>query len=296
MKLADDIKSLVALTLISKHKAAAIDRVLAYSALEPEPGYNRAVKPEDWPRNGSMSIRVSDSNTHISNVLSGEKVGIVGKNKMEVSSFLEELYRLRSSKPESTIFIDGINTDHLNIQLARSALAHIPSAPFLFQGSVRLNLDPGDEYDDTQLTEVLEKVKLKQLLEARLKTETRGLLYTSLASDGVSLSAVERQLLYLARAILRGNKIIVYEEANARKYEDHKTKEILEHAITDFLNNQIVLVFARCPNSVFALDKVLVLENGRVVESGVPSALREAPNSRFSKLLEHYTFNISVNL
>ena len=290
MKVADAVKSPVAWVSLFKHQMAAAGRVLAYSSMEPEPGYDRGQHPDDWPRLGALSLIGPDCQPKFTcNVLAGTKVGIVGQSKTEGSFLLEEFCRMKRAKLK--ILIDGLSIDHLNIQSARTAVALIPSSPFLFGGSLRLNLDPGDEYDDGQLWHVLEKVQLKSLLEARALRKAQELLYTSVATDGLNLNAPERQLLYLARVLLRQSKIVLYQEAAVSSYEEHTAKELVERVIMDTLRDRTVLYFVRRVDTVLDHDTVLVVDDGQIVENGAPCTLRQTENSRFAHLLEQYRFS-----
>ncbi|XP_036324783.1 probable multidrug resistance-associated protein lethal(2)03659 isoform X2 [Rhagoletis pomonella] len=282
----------------------SVERLVEYDELEPEgdleskPG---KAPPKTWPEQGKIvfdevslrynpdpkSDRVLKSLSF--EILPTEKVGIVGRTGAGKSSLINALFRL--SFNEGSIIIDMRNTDELGLHDLRSKISIIPQEPVLFSGTMRYNLDPFDEYADAKLWAVLEEVELKNVV-----AELPSGLQSKISEGGSNFSVGQRQLVCLARAILRENKILVLDEATANV--DPQTDALIQLTIRSKFKYCTVLTIAHRLNTVMDSDKVLVMDAGRAVEFGSPYELltqsktkvfydmvKQTGNSTFESLL-----------
>nr|AKC42147.1 ABCC4 [Petromyzon marinus] len=266
----------------------SVERVLEYSELEPEAPWEAEKRPPaGWPSRGALclqdvSLRYPGSTRPVlynlnATIHPGEKIGIVGRTGAGKSSLLAALFRL--AEPSGRIVIDGIATSSLGLHDLRRRISIIPQDPVLFTGSMRKNLDPFGEHTDQDLWAALEEVQLRSVVEefpARLDAE--------LAESGANLSVGQRQLVCLARALLRHNNILVIDEATANV--DPRTDELIQKTIREKFRWCTVLTIAHRLHTIVDSDRIMVMEEGHIRELDSPHALLQDPDSLFLRLVQ----------
>ncbi|KAF2894429.1 hypothetical protein ILUMI_11736 [Ignelater luminosus] len=197
-------------------------------------------------------------------ILPLEKVGIVGRTGAGKSSLISALFQLTDT--EGSIIIDNLDINQLGLHDLRSKVSIIPQEPVLFSGTMRKNLDPFDEYGDDLLWKALEEVELKEAVSDLVSG-----LNSKMSEGGTNFSVGQRQLVCLARAIIRNNKILVLDEATANV--DPQTDALIQHTIRKKFANCTVLTIAHRLHTVMDSDKVLVMDAGTMVEFDHPHIL-----------------------
>uniref|UniRef100_A0A8C5H691 Multidrug resistance-associated protein 1 n=1 Tax=Gouania willdenowi TaxID=441366 RepID=A0A8C5H691_GOUWI len=255
----------------------AVERVREYSDTEKEAEWRHQAynPPPRWPTDGNIEFRNfglryrPDLDLVIRNVTlkidGGEKVGIVGRTGAGKSSLTLGLFRIIEAA-EGHIFIDGVDIAKVGLHDLRSRVTIIPQDPLLFSGSLRMNLDPFDSYSDEDIWLALELSHLKSFVSS-----LPDQLSHECSEGGDNLSVGQRQLLCLARALLRKTKILVLDEATAAV--DMETDNLIQSTIRSQFEGCTVLTIAHRLNTIMDYTRVLVLEKGEVVEFDSPSSL-----------------------
>uniref|UniRef100_A0A671US37 Multidrug resistance-associated protein 4 n=1 Tax=Sparus aurata TaxID=8175 RepID=A0A671US37_SPAAU len=205
------------------------------------------------------------------------QVGIVGRTGAGKSSLVSALFRL--AEPQGKIYIDGVLTSEIGLHDLRQKMSIIPQDPVLFTDTVRKNLDPFNQHDDEDLWKALDEVQLKSVVE-----ELPCKLETVLAESGSNFSVGQRQLVCLARAVLRKNRILIIDEATANV--DPRTDELIQKTIRDKFRECTVLTIAHRLNTIIDSDRILVLDNGTIQELDRPSILLQNKDGALYKMVQ----------
>ncbi|EGG23167.1 ABC transporter C family protein [Cavenderia fasciculata] len=280
-------------------KMNSVERVLEYVNTKPEGA--RVVEsnrpPANWPQYGvvdfedvevryrptmepslrGITLRVSASN----------KVGIVGRTGAGKSTIGVALFRMLECS-KGVIKIDGINIGDIGLSDLRSKLGVVPQEPFIFSGTVRMNLDPYNLYTDLQLWESLEKSQIKTIVQAM----PNG-LDSLLDEGGDGFSVGQKQLLCLSRALLRDAKVVLMDEASSSL--DYHTDAIIKQVVHDNFKHSTVLTIAHRLDTIIDSDKILVVDAGRVIEYDHPTVLLENPSSKFTQLIQAQSHLLDTN-
>jgi len=243
---------------------------------------------QDWPHSGRlvfsdvwMAYRDNPSVLRGINVIieGGQRVGVCGRTGAGKSSMLVALFRI-VELAQGSITYDGVNIAHVPLQRLRRNLAIIPQDPVLLMGSIRFQLDPFCEHTDIEVWDCLEQVNLN----AMVKALPSGLL-EEVRENAENLSQGQKQLLCIARALLRKTQVLVVDEGTSAV--DPYTDELIQAVLREQAarNGTTVIAIAHRLQTIMDFDRILVLGNGEVLEFDSPAELMSKADSVFSSML-----------
>ncbi|XP_020828220.1 ATP-binding cassette sub-family C member 3 [Phascolarctos cinereus] len=260
-----------------ENNIVAVERVREYSETKTEAPWviEGSRPPPDWPQRGEVefvnySVRYREGLELVLKNLSlrvkgGEKVGIVGRTGAGKSSMTLSLFRILEAA-QGEIHIDGVNIASIGLHDLRSMLTIIPQDPVLFSGTLRMNLDPLGKYSDEEMWQALELSSLHKFV----RSQPEGLDFEC-SEGGENLSVGQRQLVCLARALLRKSRILVLDEATAAI--DLETDDLIQATIRSQFKGCTVLTIAHRLNTIMDYTRVLVLDKGTIAEFDSPTNL-----------------------
>ena len=212
-----------------------------------------------------------------------EKIGIVGRTGSGKSTIALCLFRILEAK-EGKIYMDDVDISQIGLKKLRSNITIIPQDPTLMEGSLKFNIDPLNNHTEKEIEDVMREIGFWYICERNLeenknKPDNEKGLNMIITENGGNISIGERQLICITRAILRKSKIIIMDEATASI--DVNTENIIQKAINNLLNDSTILTIAHRIKTVLNSDRILVLDNGQVVEFDKPKILLANKNSMF---------------
>uniref|UniRef100_A0AAY5ETV2 ABC-type glutathione-S-conjugate transporter n=1 Tax=Electrophorus electricus TaxID=8005 RepID=A0AAY5ETV2_ELEEL len=286
-----------------ENNIVSVERVKEYSETPKEAAWtteNRPL-PSAWPQTGTIEFQeyglqyrkgLDWALKEITlSVQEREKVGIVGRTGAGKSSLALGIFRILEAA-KGKISIDGIDIAEVGLQDLRSRVTIIPQDPVLFSGSLRMSLDPFDSYSDEEVWRALEL--------AHLKSFVSGLpdkLQHECSEGGENLSLGQRQLVCLARALLRKTKVLVLDEATAAV--DLETDNLIQSTIRTQFEECTVLTIAHRLNTIMDYTRVIVMDRGYITEMDSPGNLITKRGHFYRMCVEaglvhhHFGFNIS---
>ena len=273
----------------------SLERCLQYTRIESEAPNKIIPKDEEliekkWPNEGKIKFENYSvkyrPNTEIVlknlnfEIKPNEKIGIVGRTGSGKSTICLCLFRILEPL-EGTIYIDDEDITKIGLEILRKNLTIIPQDPCLMEGSLKYNIDPFDSKDDKEIISILKKIGFEY-------TESDAqILNRKIEQGGSNLSVGEKQLVCIARAIIRKTKIVVMDEATANI--DMKTEEKIQKALQYVLNNSTVITVAHRIKTIINYDRILVLDNGNIIEYDSPDNLLKNEKSLFFELYSKST-------
>jgi len=210
----------------------------------------------------------------------GEKLGVCGRTGAGKSSLVKALFRVVEAA-EGRILIDGVDISSMGLQKLRSSLAVVPQEPTVLDGSVRQNLDPVNERTDEDLWRVLQKSGLKERIQ-----QLNGGLEAEMGEGGSALSAGQRQLLCVARALLQAEtaRACILDEATSSV--DRETDAMVQKVIAEGFEDRTIVTVAHRLDTLADCDRILVMKDGALAEIGKPEELLADPRSEFRAMAE----------
>mmetsp|Transcript_7887 Transcript_7887/g.22525 ORF Transcript_7887/g.22525 Transcript_7887/m.22525 type:complete len:1670 (-) Transcript_7887:66-5075(-) len=267
----------------------SVDRVLEYCGLKPEAAeVIEGSTPPDWPPSGTVvyegvKMRYREGlplvlNGLDINIAAGSKCGVVGRTGAGKSSLINTLFRLMELD-EGKITVDNIDIKGIGLRQLRQAISLIPQVPALFTGTLRFNLDPFSQYTDAQMWQAVKRAHLHQVVASN----PAG-LDMQLREGGSPFSMGQKQLVALARALLKSSKILVLDEATANV--DVETDALIQKTIREEFHDCTLIAIAHRLHTIIESDMVVVMDAGRAVEIGKPSELLSNPAGVFSSMVK----------
>lgn len=206
-------------------------------------------------------------------VKGGERIGVVGRTGAGKSSIMSTLFRLVEISG-GKITIDGVNISEIGLKDLRSRLSIIPQDPTLFRGTIRTNLDPFNEHTDLELWSALRQADLVGENQDMSDTSTRINLDAPVDEEGLNFSLGQRQLMALARALVRSSQIIVCDEATSSV--DFDTDQKIQKTIVQGFKGKTLLCIAHRLKTIIGYDRICVMDKGRIAELDSPISLYDA--------------------
>ncbi|KAF8178248.1 multidrug resistance-associated ABC transporter [Pholiota molesta] len=276
----------------------ALERVKEYTDLKREPPeYIEPRPPANWPSEGAIKCEdlviryapeLPDVLHHLNfEIKPGEKVGILGRTGSGKSTLALSFFRFVEAT-QGRILVDGIDTSKIGLTDLRSRLTIIPQDPTILSGTLRSTLDVFDEYQDAEIYEALRRVHLipseDTPVEAADTVNANVFrdLDSKVSEGGDNFSTGEKQLLCMARAILKRSKVLVMDEATASV--DYATDELIGKTIRQEFAESTILTIAHRLRTVIDYDRVMLLEQGRIIEFDRPATLLSNTSSKFYAL------------
>ena len=275
-------------TMIGFERCQAIQKIKTENIIPILDNYPKnKLMLQNWPQNGKIKFEKynasyrQDTPIILKNINyeieGGEKIGIVGRTGSGKSSMVLAMARIIEPK-SGIITIDDINTQQINLDFLREHLSIVPQDPFLFEGTLRDNIDPLKKYSDEQILKVLNDFCLFNELNNKEKLEYE------IKENGKNLSPGQKQLICFARAVIKNNKIVILDEATSSL--DYETERTIKINMEKYFKNCTLIMITHHISMVKDYKNIIVIDKGEIIESGSYSELINNKSGAFSYLNE----------
>ena len=207
----------------------------------------------------------------------GEKIGILGRTGSGKSSIVLAIARIIEAK-EGIVTIDGIDTKKINLDFLRENLSIVPQDPFIFEGTLRDNIDPLKKYSDEKILKILHDFCLFNELKAKEK------LNYEILENGKNLSPGQKQLICFARAVIKNNKIVILDEATSSL--DYETEKTIKKNMEKYFQNCTLIMITHHISMVKDFKNIIVIDKGEIIDEGSYEKLMENRNGISTVLYE----------
>ncbi|XP_055853767.1 ATP-binding cassette sub-family C member 10 [Episyrphus balteatus] len=272
----------------TEQEMIAVERVDQYLKLEEEPNAGGSADPPfGWPSQGVLAFKQVQLRyrEHLTPALVNlsfqtaafERIAIVGRTGAGKSSIIAALLRVAPLNA-GEISLDCVNLKTLPLKKLRDRIGIIPQEPFLFEGTVRENLDPRSRFIDSEIWNAITNCLATPLVQSL------GGLQGKLEKGGTNLSAGQKQLLCLTRALLKNAKVVCIDEGTSNL--DSDSEAAIQIALRNSFKSSTIIFIAHRLSGLQNMDRIIVLDHGEIVEQGIPNELAQNTESLFHGMLQ----------
>ena len=288
-KLLNSVKfySELELCMIGLERCEQVTKINTEKNPPPDCDKTKELKIKKWPKKGKINF-INYTTSYRPDtpdilkkinlvILPGDKIAIVGRTGSGKSSLVLAIARIIESK-SGQILIDDIDLKNVNLDFLRQSISIVPQEPFIIEGNLRENIDPLMQRSDKEIINILNDFCLLNELEDDER------LNFKIIEGGKNLSSGQRQLICFARAIIKNNKIIILDEATSSL--DVETEKIIQKNMKKYFKESTVIMITHHIRMTKSSKKIIVFENGKVVETGTRDELMKNKRSSFYSLYD----------
>ena len=286
------------ITMIGFERCQAVQKIKTENISNKDTIKNEELAKNFWPQKGQIIFEKyntsyrKDTPIILKNInyvfKSNEKIGIIGRTGSGKSSIVLAIARIIEPK-SGNILIDGINSQKINLDFLREHLSIVPQDPFIFEGTLRDNIDPLKKYSDEKILNILEDFCLFNDLKKNEK------LNYEILENGKNLSPGQKQLICFARAVIKNNKIVILDEATSSL--DYETENTIKKNMDKYFQNCTLIMITHHISMVKDFKNIIVIDKGEIIDEGSYEKLMKNKNGLSTVLYEEEKekYKVSTN-